>query len=119
MSHFSIASTMLRALSALTVVGPRSRGPIAVTTASRAVDRGDDRRRVHDVRGDDLEAGADGIASRLGSRTTAVTSCPARSAWSTRDVPVPPVAPKIVSCMLSAFRRFFVVTERRDGGVET
>src|SRR5439155_18209914 len=43
-------------------------------------------------------------ASRAGSRTTTVTSCPAAIACSVRHRPVPPVAPKIVSFMAFAFR---------------
>ena len=41
--------------------------------------------------------GPDATESRAGSRTTAVTSCPAASACCTRHAPTPPVAPKMVS----------------------
>src|SRR5260370_1088647 len=44
-----------------------------------------------------------GTARRAGSRTTAVTSWPAASAWLVRQVPVAPVAPRMVSFIVFAF----------------
>src|SRR5262250_2750855 len=76
-----MAAAMLRTLSVMTVVGPVPRGPAAVSTASAPVTAG----RID-----------------AGSMTSAVTTCrpgcAARACW-TSSLPVPPLAPKIVSRM--------------------
>src|SRR5437764_13438297 len=92
-----MAWMMLRTLSWMTVVGPVPRGPTADRTASAPSMAG-----VMDA-GSMVSAvtvrsrGWAGTARRAGSRTTAVTSWPAASAWPVRAVPVAPVAPRMGS----------------------
>ena len=102
MPVLSMAWMMLRTLSAMTVVGPVPRGPTADRTAlapsmAGAMEAGSMMSAVT-VR----SRGWAGTARRAGSRTTAVTSWPAASAWPVRAVPVAPVAPRMVSFIVFA-----------------
>src|ERR1700747_2521659 len=91
-----MAWMMLRTLSWMTVVGAVPRGPTADRHAAALsmagmIAAGSMTSAVM-VR----SRGWAGTARRAGSRTTAVTSWPAASAWPVRVVPVAPVAPRMV-----------------------
>jgi hypothetical protein len=98
-----MAWMMLRTLSWMTVVGPVPRGPTAEITASAPATAGviaaGSMTSAVMVR----SRGCAGTVRRAGSRTTAMTSCPAARAWLVRDVPVAPVAPRMVSFIVLAF----------------
>src|SRR6201985_1364668 len=97
-----MAWVMLRTLSWMTVVGPVPRGPTADRTASAPSMAGAMKAGSMTSAVTVRSRGWAGTARRAGSRTTAVTSWAAASAWLVGGVSVAPVAAWVVSFIVFA-----------------